>query len=147
MSRKPASRPMKKETAEEATEQPDQPVLIVDDDPDMLLSMRLLLERKGFTVETRVSCPNWTELQNLKPFLVFMDINLGTENGILACTAIKHNPRFHHLPVILISGWDGERLANAADQCHADGFLSKPYGANLLIELARHYAQRAAALN
>ncbi len=147
MCRKHASRPVKKETTEEATEQPDQPVLIVDDDPDMLLSMRLLLERKGFTVETRVSCPNWTELQNLKPFLVFMDINLGTENGILACTAIKHNPRFHHLPVILISGWDGERLANAADQCHADGFLSKPYGANLLIELARHYAQRAAALN
>jgi CheY-like chemotaxis protein len=147
MSRKAASTNTAKDSPEALTNPTDQPVLIVDDDPDMLLSMRLLLERKGFQVETRMSCPNWTELQHLKPFLVFMDINLGTENGIVACTAIKHNPRFHHLPVILISGWDGERLADAADQCHADGFLSKPYGANLLIDLARHYAQRAAAMN
>lgn len=122
-------------------EVPQRPVLIVDDDPDILFTSRLLLERNGFAVETRTHCPDWTELSALHPSVVFMDINLGVENGMQACAAIKRNPRLFNLPVILISGMDDVRLADAAAECHADGFLTKPYGSSLLVDLARHYAQ------
>ena len=121
--------------------------MIVDDDPDILITARTLLERQGFTVETRASCPSWMDLQEVRPCVVFMDINLGRESGVSACEAIKRNPRFTDLPVILISGLDSDRLADAAQHCHADGFLTKPYSVGLLTQLARHYAQRAGTLN
>jgi two-component system alkaline phosphatase synthesis response regulator PhoP len=115
--------------------------MIVDDDPDILSTARIILQRNGFKVVTRSTSPSWEELLEVQPCVVFMDINLGRENGIAACQAIKQNQRFLGLPVILISGMEEERLAHAASECHADGFLSKPYSAGLLVELAKHFAR------
>lgn len=117
--------------------------MIVDDEEDILTMGRIILERHGFRVVTRTTSPSWADLLEAQPCVIFMDINLGRENGIAACQAIKENARFMGLPVILISGLEGERLANAAERCHADGFLSKPYSAHLLVKLARHYAEGA----
>lgn len=115
--------------------------MIVDDEEDILTTGRIILQRQGFSVVTRTTSPSWADLQEAQPCVIFMDINLGRENGITARQAIKENVRFMGVPVILISGLEGERLADAAMHCHADGFLSKPYSAALLVELARHYAE------
>ena len=122
---------------------PERPVLIVDDNEDILATARVILERNGFRVATRVLAPEWVDLQELQPCVVFMDINLGRESGLNACASIKDNPRFAELPVILISGLDGERLADAATRCRADGFLTKPYSPDLLVKLAWHYGKQA----
>jgi CheY-like chemotaxis protein len=132
-----------KSAPEHVEDFPQRPVMIVDDEEDILTTARIVLERQGFRVVTRTTSPSWEDLRQVQPCVIFMDINLGRESGISACQAIKQNQRFLALPVILISGMDGERLADAASQCHADGFLSKPYSAGLLVKLARHYAERS----
>ncbi len=119
------------------------PVMVVDDDEDILLMARRILERRGFEVVTRTSAPEWEELQRVQPCVLFMDINLGCESGMVACRAIKQHKRFFAIPVILISGMEGDRLASAAQECHADGFLSKPYSGDLLTSIATHYARGA----
>jgi DNA-binding response OmpR family regulator len=116
-------------------------IMIVDDDHDLLQMAKRTLERKGFVVDARASAPRWDELQRVDPAVVFMDIELNGENGIEICQAIKTSERMSGLPVILISGHGEERLKDEASRCKADGFLSKPFSAKLLVDLADHYTK------
>lgn len=127
----------------DAIERPS--VMVVDDDEDLLRMAKLVLERKGFHVETRNAAPDWQDLQRTAPAVIFMDIALGTENGMEACLAIKSNEQFASLPVILISGQGETRLREEVERSHADGFLSKPFSSDLLVQLSRHYAAEKAA--
>lgn len=120
---------------------PPTTVMVVDDDPDLLGMMKRTLERGGFTVAARSEPPDWKDLEEAAPAVVFMDIRLGKADGTQACAAIKGNKRSAGLPVILISGED--QLDKRARSCRADGYLSKPFKPQLLLDLAAHYAARA----
>ena len=120
-------------------------VMVVDDDEDLLRLARAVLQREGFHVDVRTTSPSWQDLQNTAPCVLFMDIGLGTENGMEACLAIKSNEQFRSLPVILISGQGETRLREEVERSHADGFLSKPFSAQLLVQLASHYQRQQAA--
>lgn len=116
-------------------------VMVVDDDPDLLGMMTRTLERGGFAVAARSEPPDWRDLEESDPAVLFMDIRLGMADGSEACSAIKENKRSAGLPVILISGED--HLEDRAERCGADGYLSKPFRPQLLLDLAAHYAARA----
>ncbi|MBS1582314.1 MAG: response regulator [Bacteroidetes bacterium] len=115
-------------------------VMVVDDDPDLLALMKRTLEKGGFTVAARKGPPDWRDLEETRPAVLFMDIGLGDMDGARVCAAMKRNARIAQLPVILISG--EERLKEEAKECHADGYLSKPFKQQLLLDLAAHYAER-----
>lgn len=120
------------------------PVMLVDDDLDLLRLAKTALERAGFQVDARAEAPTWDDLQRVHPAVVFMDIELKGENGVDICQAIKTNGRAAHLPIILISGHGADRLKDEAERCKADGFLSKPFSTKLLVKLAEHYTKLAA---
>ncbi len=85
-------------------------IMVVDDDVDLLQLTRIALEREGFLVEALTKAPSWEDLTRSKPSVVFLDVELGGENGLEVCRAIKANKHAVDLPVILISGIGADRL-------------------------------------
>src|SRR6185436_7807382 len=71
--------------------QQQHPVMIVDDDPDLLQLMSTTLRNNGFQVVARTSPPNWLELGQADPAMIFMDVDLGRANGANLCKSIKEN--------------------------------------------------------
>ncbi|MEO8588667.1 MAG: response regulator [Flavobacteriales bacterium] len=130
------------EMSDEDNNLPDVPplVMVVDDDADLLQLAKSALERNGFQVDARTKAPSWQDLVKLHPTVVFMDVELGGENGLEICKAIKENPRLSDVPVILISGHGEVRLNAEAGRCRADGFMSKPFSSRLLVQIAEHYS-------
>ena len=119
-------------------------VMIVDDDQDLLQLMKATLQREGFHVDARSEPPNWIELKEAHPAMIFMDVDLQHANGARACKAIKESFNNGGLPIILISGHGQDQLRNEAKVSHADGFLSKPFARHMLVELAERHARNAA---
>lgn len=65
-------------------------VLIVDDDPSLRWTMSLILERKGYTVETAANGAEAVERVRERPYdIVLMDIRMPVLNGVQALKQIK----------------------------------------------------------
>jgi CheY-like chemotaxis protein len=78
-------------------------VLIVDDEPTLILIGKSLLESQGY--EVHVACDGLEGLSALRqasPDLIISDLNMPNMNGFEFLTAVR--ARFPNIPVIVISG-------------------------------------------
>lgn len=100
-------------------------VLLVEDEPGIMMTVALLLEMNGFRV-TRA--PNGLralqELQLERPDIVVTDFMMPHMDGVGLIKAIREQPAIASLPVILTSAALPPDV-NATEV--AQGFLPKPY--------------------
>ena len=104
-------------------------ILVVDDDPDISMMLKLMLEYKGYSV-TVLSKPDETVkmLQNDVYSMVIIDMLLSGVSGIDICSRIRQNGDTADCPVLMISAHP-----NAKEIClraGADDFISKPFDMN-----------------
>ncbi len=101
-------------------------ILVLDDDPDIGMMIRIMLEYRGYRViviERAVELQG--TLQNNTVSLVIMDMLLSGDNGTDVCSSFKSDPATADIPVIMFSAHP-----NARDICReagADQFLAKPF--------------------
>lgn len=116
-------------------------ILILDDDPDILEILSLLLTDNGYEVRT-LSCGEtvFDDIKDFEPDLVLMDVILAGLDGRSICKEIKENHLTCFLPVILISG-----THDLAESLHLPGtpndFVAKPFDIDhLLARIAKQLA-------
>lgn len=101
------------------------PILIVDDEHDILLALQLLLESEGYSVAT---AGNGREalhtMEKLHPGLVITDNMMPLVNGLELIQLIKKSVQFKSVPIIMMSSvrphWSG-------GETKWDAFLGKPF--------------------
>lgn len=79
-------------------------VLIVDDDPTLLISVSSLLEAKGLSVNTLQNSEQfWDVLLDCRPDLLILDWEISGFTGLDLCQAVRTDQRWCHLPIIFFS--------------------------------------------
>lgn len=116
-------------------------ILLVDDDADLLGLMSQALTDAGHRVETRSTAPSREDLIELRPDVVFLDVELDQENGAAICHAVKHSTNAVGA-VVLMSGHAVDDLRSEAAIGQADAFMQKPFSLRTLQEWADHFAER-----
>ena len=102
-------------------------VLLVDDDPMMLLLLRALTEREGLSVETAASGAAFQEaLRRVDPALVVLDVELPDADGIELLRGVRADRQRRDLPVLMLSGHSGADARAAAFDAGADDYMVKP---------------------
>ena len=110
-----------------------QKILIIDDDPDVLTVLQLLLRKKGYDVATATKEEEaYQQLNAFMPNLVVLDVLLSGVDGREICKRIKHADKWKHIPVIMFSAHPGAQK-NLAD-IGADDFLPKPFQSEKILE-------------
>ena len=101
-------------------------ILIFDDDPEILLVCKLILEQQNYRVETRTRCENIIEDISLaKPDIILMDLWIPEIGGESAVNLMKNNEATQHVPVILFSA--NAEIEEICHRSNANGFLKKPF--------------------
>ena len=101
-------------------------VLVVDDDPGILLLMRETLAKAGFDVSDAASGPEAIELcREFKPDLVLLDINMPSMDGIMACIEIRKQSE-RDFPIIMVTSVDDAESIQRAFDAGATDFILKP---------------------
>jgi DNA-binding response OmpR family regulator len=115
-------------------------ILIVEDEQNILMAMRLCLERAGHTVETAVTGTEALNLAfNQSLDLVLLDLRLPEMNGFLVLEALRENESTAKLPVIVCSARTQEADKRKVKGLGADGFLEKPFLPSQLLEKVKPY--------
>lgn len=103
---------------------PIKTILVIDDDTDILESLRIMLSFHGFNVRTSNRGDTAFDAGNTFDLLL-LDVWLSGENGVDICQALKADKRTAHLPVILLSA--SKDLDRTAEKAGADDYIEKPF--------------------
>jgi DNA-binding response OmpR family regulator len=109
-------------------------ILVVDDDMDILEPLSLILENKGYKVET-VSKGKFVfaKIDSFKPDLLLLDILMSGSDGREICKKIKQDKKTRELTVIMMSAHPSAQ--KDASAIRADDFIAKPFDTVDLLEL------------
>ncbi|MBM3328394.1 MAG: response regulator [Calditrichaeota bacterium] len=84
-------------------------ILVVDDETDMLMAIKMRLEASGFTVHTATDgLEGLNAARRLKPDLIVLDIMLPKMNGYKISRFLKFDEEYRHIPVIMLTALAGE---------------------------------------
>ncbi len=101
-------------------------ILVVDDDPDIRIMIKIMLEFKGYSVVTLERGETSEEMLMTGEFgLVIMDMLLSGMNGVDICARIKQNKSISHIPIVMISAHPNARTTCL--EAGADDFIAKPF--------------------
>ncbi|MGM0831416.1 response regulator [Halomonas qinghailakensis] len=110
-------------------------VLVVDDEPNIVLSLEFLMEQAGFQVVTAYDGEAALErINDSAPDLLLLDISLPGISGFDVLEHLRHSEATAQLPVIMLTahGRDIEREKGLA--LGADDYITKPFSTQSLIE-------------
>ena len=102
-------------------------ILVVDDVPSNVKLLTDILTARGYRTTTATSGEQaMAGIAADPPDLVLLDVMMPGMNGYDVCRAIRADPRFAVLPVVLVTALDPERERVNGLNAGADDFLSKP---------------------
>lgn len=103
-------------------------VLVVDDEPEIRLMLRLILEQSDCRMDFAGSFAEGRDcLLGMAPDLVLLDIGLGGGcDGLALCAELKRASRGLFPVVIMLTADDSPRTVAEARRRGADGYLVKP---------------------
>jgi DNA-binding response OmpR family regulator len=115
-------------------------VLIVDDDPDLVETVAMMLESKGFEVGKAYDGIEGEEsIKKRRPDVLILDVMMPRMNGYQLCKELKSNKWTQDIPIVMLTVV-GEAVPTTS-YSHADGmaleaddFIAKPVDAATLVE-------------
>ena len=109
-------------------------ILIVDDDPEIIESIRITLESKGYEVMiARNGNIGLAMAEKSRPDLVILDMMMPKRSGFLVLEALRKdlsNP----VKVIMITANEGSRHKAYAEELGVDDYIRKPFPMDRLLE-------------
>src|SRR3984957_3479521 len=120
-----------------------EPILIVDDNPQIRRALRTILISQGFVVmDARTGEEALDLIRKERVELILLDVNLPGMSGIETCREIR---RGGAIPVIMLTVRNTERDKVLAFDAGADDYIVKPFGAEELTARVRATLRRAGA--
>ena len=119
-------------------------IIIIDDDPDIVESMSIVLEKEGFIVD---SAPNGKDgLEKIKadkPDLILLDVMMSTKDeGFQVAYDLKGDEKLKNIPIVMITsvaqvtGFNFDKEKDGAFIA-ADEYVEKPVKPKQLIDIVR----------
>ncbi len=122
----------------------NQKVLIVDDEPDIVESIRFNLESEDIEcVEARDGEEALLKAQMAAPDLILLDIMLPKINGYEVCRILKYDEGKEHIPVIMLTSRTQDTDKLMGKNVSADEYVCKPFAMDQLVSLVKRYLNRS----
>jgi DNA-binding response OmpR family regulator len=109
-------------------------ILIVDDEPNIVISLEFLLEREGWRVQiARDGQEALDALARELPDLVLLDVMLPRVSGYDVCQRMRENPAWRGVRVLMLTAKGREVEVSKGMALGADAYVTKPFSTQELL--------------
>jgi twitching motility two-component system response regulator PilG len=118
-------------------------VLVIDDSKTIRRTAETLLAKEGCDVFTALDgFDALARIADTAPDIIFVDIMMPRLDGYQACSLIKHNKAFRHIPVIMLSSKDGLFDRARGRIVGSEHYLTKPFTKEELLDAIHTHISR-----
>jgi twitching motility two-component system response regulator PilG len=119
-------------------------VLVIDDSNTIRRSAEIFLRQGGYEVVlAEDGFDALAKVNDHDPQLIFCDILMPRLDGYQTCAIIKRNPRFAHVPVIMLSSKDGLFDKARGRMVGSEEYLTKPFTKEQLLRAVEQFSRYA----
>jgi twitching motility two-component system response regulator PilG len=119
-------------------------VLVIDDSNTIRRSAEIFLRQGGHEVVlAEDGFDALAKVNDHQPELIFCDILMPRLDGYQTCAIIKRNPKFTHVPVIMLSSKDGLFDKARGRMVGSEDYLTKPFTKEQLLRAVDAYRRGA----
>ncbi|MBU2102851.1 MAG: response regulator [Candidatus Omnitrophota bacterium] len=113
-------------------------ILIVDDEPDIVQTVRYALEDEGYEVDSGASGEEGLrKLEEGKPDLILLDVLLPDQNGFHVAQKIKAMDAYKDIPIVAISCKTDQVDKRVAVRSGVMEYIDKPIDVDRLLFLIK----------
>lgn len=109
-------------------------ILLVDDEPNIVLLLETRLKANGYEVLTAMDGVTALETaKKEKPDLIILDLMLPKMDGYKVCALLKKDARYTKIPVLMFTARAQEEDVKLGEEAGADAYLTKPFEPQVLL--------------
>lgn len=109
-------------------------VLIVDDEPNIVISVEFLMKREGFDVAVaRDGEAGLTAIREQRPDLVVLDVMMPKRNGFEVCEAVRTDPDLASVRILMLTAKGRHAEVEKGLKLGADAYMPKPFSTRELV--------------
>lgn len=113
-------------------------ILVVDDEPSILLSLEFLMEQEGYDVYTATDGDEALQALGEKlPDLILLDVMMPKRDGFEVCQIIRDNPEWKGVRIIMLTAKGREVDQEKGLALGADDYITKPFATQELVQKVR----------
>jgi CheY-like chemotaxis protein len=125
-------------------------ILIIDDDPDIIEAMSVVLTNRGYEVDSAADGSEGMEkLKANRPDVIILDVMMRTrQEGFEVSRELKGNDEYKDIPILMLTavkdktGIDFKTTAGDQSWLPVEGFLDKPVKPDILLEKVESLIQK-----
>lgn len=120
-------------------------ILIVDDEPSIIVPLQFLMEQNGYQVQVAFSGEEAMEtIAAYHPDLILLDIMLPVIDGFEVCQRVRENPEFNDIRIVLLTAVGSEANIAKGLALGADAYITKPFSNTEVIGKVKELLERRA---
>ncbi len=103
-------------------------ILVVDDEPNIVLSLEFLMKQQGYAVRSAVDGDSaMKEVERDPPDIVLLDVSMPGRSGFEVCEAIRANPAWNQMRILIVTGKGRDEDREKGLSLGADDYVIKPF--------------------
>ncbi|MBI4998423.1 MAG: response regulator [Rhodocyclales bacterium] len=109
-------------------------ILIVDDEPNIVMSLEFLMKKAGFEVAVAVDGEDaLAQVARLNPDLVLLDVMMPKKSGYEVCEALRADPARAGMKIVMLTAKGRETEVAKGMALGADAYVTKPFSTKDLV--------------
>lgn len=110
-------------------------ILIVDDEPNIVISLEFLMMREGHEVRVaRDGEAGLAAVRRYKPDLVVLDVMMPKLDGFAVLEAVRADPDLTTTRILMLTAKGGEAEQHRGLSLGADAYMPKPFSTHALVD-------------
>ncbi len=112
-------------------------IMIVDDEEDVVNTLRIRLESNGYDVSSTMGSRSVHDIEAAKPDLILLDIMMPDMDGFAVIRELKRNFDLAKIPVIVLSAKPKATMIELFGPEGITDYISKPFDSKELLALIK----------
>lgn len=115
-------------------------ILIVDDEQDIVESLRFVLEASDYTCYCAYDGESGLKLaKEIVPDLMILDVMMPKINGYKISRLLKYDNKYKDIPILMVTARSQEEDKLLGEETGANEYITKPFDLNDVVNRVRKY--------